>query len=1277
MQRHYEGSQEHAMVRGAQQWRRHSFFRKAPLGGVHAQLGLPDGAHVTCAHLVELKARTDEAALSMQDVDAATTKILKEEVLVKALVIIGDDGGRLVVCDGHLTSPCFLPPFDAKALHCAAVPRGSPKDVAKCGAVVAAVGAAKDDSYLLRTFAVSDDGAYAGGVAELALSLEDDAPASLALREDGRLCAVGLENGSVMLISVGASVACSEDDLSRAPVVAGDKPRLVDFADAAARRIGRQLQTDKADELLQVCAYIMPPRGAPVVSLAFASTGHLFVGTQVRRFANDDVENDDADDDDAGGQVCCALIPEVCRGTLACHVLDEAGCGPGLMAHDGEKLVVARTDGLYLYSTEDRRGALGFAGPKTALACLGDGLVAVAAVGNQNRSEVTIYDIVQRRVVHFARLPQGVASCALLAALAIRPPTPKDYVDGRRPLMKPLASVLMLATDSSIVRYDEKSTPEKLDGLYKSREYASAVSVALKAGLPKRAAAQIFRMYGDHLCDQSSYSEAAEQYAHTMGSVAPSYVIQRFLNAHRFEELAIYLLRAHAREKTLDQFLLDDAYGMPRPRDELDSLKTRPELTTLLINCYAKLKDVEALDKFVANKDLAVDGATAVLALRDAGYYEHALQASVVFEEWAWRCLLSLERDPWRPEDALDHFDKMDLLSRFRCIRRFGIRLVKDYPDRTTELLMRLATAPDLEVDDCIRPEDLENPPVCFDEELKLRKDALRDKKRPKTPQAFPPDSESDDEGFTCDDFPHFFIHRPGHLRLFCDYVMHFDSRGRTKNMATTLVELLVDEWRALKDEGKDLEAKSEDIMALLKSDAPYDRMVALVLVETREFPPGVLYLYETKFANPPKPYTERREPWWTRRQKRRSKSFREAHERPGGPEPGPSVIPRSLRNGILLQEYHKRGRIGDMLRICRSEGRADPLLWVLATTMTAGAVPPEVVKRKRYFELGDDTSEVWDPEAAKEADEHTARCAQAGYEGENSEYAKEYAPPPPPPEAPITDPDILRKLDEREDKCSDLQEVLKALDEEKGLHPNRVVELCAQSEDVPLGAVLPYLQTVLGRWHAQTEAELKECRKLERECEGMRRELHDRKVAEVRALPAFESGAFDALLKMEPGPEKTLLLDRILEEKYEVDMAAAQRAREDEGLPPLTEEDREEMLNKIKSDKDKKWLQIHKKRHEPVDHEQFFRELDDPDTGGFDCVARWLGKGIIQDHGPVGDALDAYPYLKPSTVGDEVAKDADRYLINVAPALRPYVQEPVPRATGTVELGAEEAKGA
>ena len=130
------------------------------------QLGLPEGAQVTCAHLVEFKPRRDEDAITMQDVDEATTKQLKEPS-IKALVVVGDNGGRIVVCDGHLSTPSFLPPFDARSLHVHAVTGEAEKDVAQCRRGRRAVGSCRDGSYLLRTFAVSDDGAFAGGVAEL------------------------------------------------------------------------------------------------------------------------------------------------------------------------------------------------------------------------------------------------------------------------------------------------------------------------------------------------------------------------------------------------------------------------------------------------------------------------------------------------------------------------------------------------------------------------------------------------------------------------------------------------------------------------------------------------------------------------------------------------------------------------------------------------------------------------------------------------------------------------------------------------------------------------------------------------------------------------------------------------------------------------------------------------------------------------------------------------------------------------------------------------------
>ena len=95
----------------------------------------------------------------------------------------------------------------------------------------------------------------------------------------------------------------------------------------------------------------------------------------------------------------------------------------------------------------------------------------------------------------------------------------------------------------------------------------------------------------------------------------------------------------------------------------------------------------------------------------------------------------------------------------------------------------------------------------------------------------------------------------------------------------------------------------------------------------------------------------------------------------------------------------------------------------------------------------------------------------------------------------------------------------------------------------------------------------------------------------------------------------KDAVLDGMLEEE-KIDEEAADRWREEEGLPPLSKKSRRRSTKSCGGNR--KWLEIHKKRQEPVDHEQFFRELGDPDTGGFDCVARWIGKGVISDDAPI-----------------------------------------------------------
>ncbi len=83
-------------------------------------------------------------------------------------------------------------------------------------------------------------------------------------------------------------------------------------------------------------------------------------------------------------------------------------------------------------------------------------------------------------------------------------------------------------------------------------------------------------MYGDHLYAKGEFRDAAVQYAKTVRRLEPAYVIRRFLDAQRIQELTSYLTALH------------------------DAGIANQDHTTLLLNCYTKLKDVGNLDQFIA-----------------------------------------------------------------------------------------------------------------------------------------------------------------------------------------------------------------------------------------------------------------------------------------------------------------------------------------------------------------------------------------------------------------------------------------------------------------------------------------------------------------------------------------------------------------------------------------------------------------------------------------------------------------------------------------------------
>lgn len=83
------------------------------------------------------------------------------------------------------------------------------------------------------------------------------------------------------------------------------------------------------------------------------------------------------------------------------------------------------------------------------------------------------------------------------------------------------------------------------------------------------------RRHGDHLYAKNDYDAAMAAYVATLGQLEPSYVIRRFLDVQRIHNLTNYLEALHhARLANADH-------------------------TTLLLNCYTKLKDVHKLDAFI------------------------------------------------------------------------------------------------------------------------------------------------------------------------------------------------------------------------------------------------------------------------------------------------------------------------------------------------------------------------------------------------------------------------------------------------------------------------------------------------------------------------------------------------------------------------------------------------------------------------------------------------------------------------------------------------------
>lgn len=232
-------------------------------------------------------------------------------------------------------------------------------------------------------------------------------------------------------------------------------------------------------------------------------------------------------------------------------------------------------------------------------------------------------------------------------------------------------NIILIMSDKTALCIGEKDMESKLDMLFKKNLYTVAINLVQSQQADAAATAEVLRKYGDHLYGKQDYDEAMAQYINTIGHLEPSYVIQKFLDAQRIYNLTNYLEKLH--EKGL----------------------ASKDHTTLLLNCYTKLKDVEKLNVFIKSEDgigeHKFDVETAIRVCRAAGYHEHAMYVAKKSGKHEWYLKILLE-DLGSYHEALQYISSLEPSQAGVTVKEYGKILVEHKPVETIEILMRLCT---------------------------------------------------------------------------------------------------------------------------------------------------------------------------------------------------------------------------------------------------------------------------------------------------------------------------------------------------------------------------------------------------------------------------------------------------------------------------------------------------------------------------------------------------------------------------------------------------------
>lgn len=593
----------------------------------------------------------------------------------------------------------------------------------------------------------------------------------LTVAEKLHYLALGLSDGTILLI---------RNDITREKFA---KQRVLSVANVPVTNIEFGDVSVTSNRKMDINTLLSSMERGPTAVL-FVSTADQIFSYTIRKDREDKCILDDTCGALPGCAICLVDTRRITNYSLA--------GSPSVESNQASKLfAVGRQDAVYFYQSDERGQCLAFEGDKCLLMAFRSFLI---TIGREKRSFHPLASDSANKLPSANAAPPDTAAVTpvmdlynvTIYDLANKFIAFTSTVQSVQGVLSEWGLVFILTADGKLIQLKEKDIRSKLRLLFRKSQFSLAVDLAKSYGYDEDEIADITKQYAEQLYTNGDFDASVVQFIKTIGHLEPSYVVRKFLDSRRILNLTAYLQALLAKDAANEDH------------------------TTLLINCYAKLKDDTQLNQLIES-GLEFDVETVIKVLRHSGFSHHASHLALKASKIDLYLSIQLE-DLDASSDVLKFLiHSVEKEHRLWYLINYGRQLMMKEPDKTASLVKETVC------------QFIENP------------------------SAFVLPGEA---SFRLEDSLSIYLKHADQLLTFLEHITSKYPTVAPVLFYQTLLDLYLKRFSSLcKEEPLHedaLQAMQVKIMSLLQSpEAKYEKEQALLQCHLYKFTPGLLYLYK------------------------------------------------------------------------------------------------------------------------------------------------------------------------------------------------------------------------------------------------------------------------------------------------------------------------------------------------------------------------------------------------------------------------------------------------